>query len=64
LDKFVSPWYPFGWIDYIGPIALVRWMFYGGTFFNFFLAMVFSAAVASSIAALGFFGAQVSMTGF
>ncbi|KAI6191396.1 Lethal (2) 35Be [Aphelenchoides bicaudatus] len=62
LNRFVTPWYPFGWVEYIGPIALGKWIFGHGIFFDVFLAMVFSAAVASSIAALGFFGAQMFYT--
>jgi palmitoyltransferase len=59
LNRFVAPWYPFGWANYIAPFALVRWILGHDTFFNFFVALMFSAATASSLGAAAFCAAQV-----
>ncbi|KAI6210637.1 Lethal (2) 35Be [Aphelenchoides besseyi] len=62
LDRFVAPWYPFGWIQYLAPVALTNWILGHDSFLNFFFAILFSAAAASSVAAAGFFGVQIFYT--
>lgn len=61
LDKFIMPWYPFGWLYYVGPIALGRWFLGYQSFFNMFLGLMWSISTASAFACLGFFGSQASV---
>ncbi|KAI6175150.1 Lethal (2) 35Be [Aphelenchoides fujianensis] len=62
LNRFVSPWYPFGWVQYLAPVSLANWLLGHDSFGNFLLAILFSAAAASSVAAIGFFGVQIFYT--
>lgn len=62
LDKFIMPWYPFGWLYYVGPIALGRWFLGYQSFFNMFLGLMWSISTASAFACLGFFGSQIFYT--
>ncbi|KAI3409963.1 hypothetical protein GPALN_006333 [Globodera pallida] len=62
LDKHVSPWFPFGWFFYLGPIAMVRWLIGYDSLFNAFLAVMFSMSVASAFATIGLFIFQMIYT--
>uniref|UniRef100_A0A914CN94 Palmitoyltransferase n=1 Tax=Acrobeloides nanus TaxID=290746 RepID=A0A914CN94_9BILA len=62
LNEFVNPWYPFGWMTYIGPVALFRWALGYSSLFNMFLAVLFSISFASGFGALAFFIAQMFYT--
>lgn len=59
LNKFVTPFWPFGWITYIGPIALVRWFFGYEMLGNAGLAIAFSISFASAFSAGAFFIFQI-----
>lgn len=62
LNQNVVPWFPFGWLYYIGPIAMIRWIIGFETAFNMFLALMFSVSFASTLGALGFFVFQMIYT--
>lgn len=60
LDRMVISWYPFGWINYLGPVAIIRWIIGWEQLFNMILAIMFSISSASCFSALAFFCAQVN----
>ncbi|KAE9552508.1 hypothetical protein FO519_004288 [Halicephalobus sp. NKZ332] len=62
LNTFVTPWFPLGWLTYVGPISIVRWIFGYESAFNMMIAVVFSMAFSSGFGALGFFGFQIFYT--
>lgn len=62
LNEFVTPCFPFGWITYVGPIAIFRWMFGYESAFNMFIAIMFSMAFSSGFGALTFLGLQMFYT--
>lgn len=57
-QKFCSR-YPFGFMYYIGPVAVFRWIFGYTPFGQACFSTLFSFAAASLITAGGFFGMQV-----
>jgi palmitoyltransferase len=62
LNEYLTPWFPFGWLTYVGPIALVRWAFGYESLFNMFIAVMFSMSFSSGFGALAFFGFQMFYT--
>uniref|UniRef100_A0A914XRY4 Palmitoyltransferase n=1 Tax=Panagrolaimus superbus TaxID=310955 RepID=A0A914XRY4_9BILA len=62
LNDFVTPWFPFGWFTYAGPVALVRYAFGYESLFNMFIAVMFSMSFSSGFGALAFFGFQMYYT--
>ncbi|KAI1695268.1 DHHC palmitoyltransferase domain-containing protein [Ditylenchus destructor] len=62
LNAFVTPWYPTGWLYYIGPVAVIRWLLGYEQFFNMWLAVLFSMSVSSFFGALVFFVLQMFYT--
>lgn len=60
LVKYVEPeWYPFGFVKFIAPVAVFRWIYGVDSLVNTGICILFSMAAASSIIALIFFGTQV-----
>jgi palmitoyltransferase len=62
LNEYVAPFYPFGWFQHVGPVALVRWAFGYESLFNMFIAVMFSMSFSSGFGALAFFGFQMFYT--
>ncbi|GMT04972.1 hypothetical protein PENTCL1PPCAC_27146, partial [Pristionchus entomophagus] len=62
MDKEIVPWYPFGWVQYIAPVAVFRWLLGYVSLWNVWTCMVFSFACASCIGALSFFVTQMFYT--
>ncbi|KAI1714377.1 DHHC palmitoyltransferase domain-containing protein [Ditylenchus destructor] len=62
LNRFVTPWYPTGWLCYIGPVTLIRWLLGYEQFFNMCLCVLFSMSFASFVGALAFFVLQMFYT--
>ncbi|GMT31191.1 hypothetical protein PFISCL1PPCAC_22488, partial [Pristionchus fissidentatus] len=62
MDAVVAPWYPFGWVQYIAPVAVGRWLLGYDPIWVAFTCMAFSFAVASCIGALAFFVTQMFYT--
>ncbi|KAH7698193.1 Protein DHHC-10 [Aphelenchoides avenae] len=62
LDRFFVPYYPLGWVYYIGPIGLGRWFLGYQSFFMAFLGITWSVCAMSAIGAFCFFVAEVFYT--
>ncbi|VDK57235.1 unnamed protein product [Anisakis simplex] len=54
--------YPFGWIKFVAPFAIGRWLASYETFTNMFMCIVFSISVSTSVAAFIFFFSQMFFT--
>ncbi|CAI5454150.1 unnamed protein product [Caenorhabditis angaria] len=62
LNTQVYYWYPFGFLYYLGPIAIGRWVFGYASFVQAVFSTIFSFAFAALVTAGGFFGMQVYYT--
>ncbi|KAF1747839.1 hypothetical protein GCK72_024305 [Caenorhabditis remanei] len=62
MNTQIAYWYPFGFLHYIGPVAVLRWMFGYVPFAHACFSTLFSFAGASLITAGGFFCLQVWYT--
>uniref|UniRef100_A0A0N5A986 Palmitoyltransferase n=1 Tax=Syphacia muris TaxID=451379 RepID=A0A0N5A986_9BILA len=63
LLKFVEPqWYPFGFVKFIAPVAVARWINGSDSLLNTGICILFSMAAASSVVASVFFGSQMYFT--
>ncbi|CAD5234309.1 unnamed protein product [Bursaphelenchus xylophilus] len=60
--KLVNQWFPYEWLRFVAPIALVRWFFGYDTLFNMMFSVLACASVATTLASAGFFGAQMFYT--
>lgn len=60
LNKFFRPFFPWGWVDYIAPIALKKWLFVQHcSLIDLAMCVLFSGGVASTIGAGLFFISQM-----
>ncbi|CEF62677.1 Lethal (2) 35Be [Strongyloides ratti] len=62
MNKFVAPAFPYGFVYWLSPVALVRWLIGYETFSNVFLGTFFTITLSVVFGALGFFGAQCFYT--
>ncbi|CAK5095923.1 unnamed protein product [Meloidogyne enterolobii] len=59
LNKHMMYWFPYGWLCFLGPVSMIRWVLGWETAFNMGMAVLFSFSFASTLGAFGFFIFQV-----
>ena len=60
LNKYYAAFWPYGWIEYIAPFALKKWLLTRHmSVLNLFMTVLFSFGAASTVGALGFFLSQM-----
>ncbi|CAJ0578884.1 unnamed protein product, partial [Mesorhabditis spiculigera] len=62
LDHAVQPWYPFGWVHFLAPVAVVKWILGKELLVNAAICVAFSFGAASCIASMAFFAIQIFYT--
>ncbi|GMR31552.1 hypothetical protein PMAYCL1PPCAC_01747, partial [Pristionchus mayeri] len=62
MEQEIMPWYPFGWLYYIGPVCVGRWLMGYCSISAVWTCTIFCLAVASASGAFGFFVAQLFYT--
>ncbi|GMR31554.1 hypothetical protein PMAYCL1PPCAC_01749, partial [Pristionchus mayeri] len=62
MDQEITPWYPFGWVYFIAPVSVGRWLLGYCSLWVVWTTMVFSFACTSALGAFAFFVTQVFYT--
>ncbi|CAK5116149.1 unnamed protein product [Meloidogyne enterolobii] len=62
LNKHMMYWFPYGWLCFLGPVSMIRWVLGWETAFNMGMAVLFSFSFASTLGAFGFFVFQMIYT--
>ncbi|KAF8386807.1 dhhc-10 [Pristionchus pacificus] len=61
-DQEIAHWYPFGWVHYIAPVTVGRWIFGYAPIWSVVTCIIFSFACASCMGAFAFFVTQLFYT--
>ncbi|CAB3400980.1 unnamed protein product [Caenorhabditis bovis] len=62
MNEEIAYWYPYGFLNFVGPVAVVKWMLGYSPFSHAVMSTIFSFSIAALITAGGFLGMQLYYT--